>query len=474
MAKRIIVVDTDITANLVIKLAIENPDKEIIYYQMDNPETSAEIYYTLYDFEKLFPNIKRVSLNLEPYLEPKKDVEFIVVGDIGMGNTWDLLKEKGYKIINGSSIEELEIYRSKFKQIYKDKKLDVLPRTWKCKNIQKAIDIVNKEIDDDSGFVFKIDGIIRDDTFHTRLFKNKFFGLEWLESVKDYDVECMIEEYVNGQEFAITGYCSKNGFIDYVVLNIEDKQAISDCEELLVGQSASLDWIVSKYNKQGEKIKFYKEVLEPIEDYLVSKNYIGYFDVNCIYDYENDKIYILEATCGRFGSPSQNIFECLLNIEWTDFFNKLIDGDKFNDDDFVMYNINSGNGLYALSLCINQEDYHSKPKSANKIIYGYEKKDILNRAYLIKDIKLKENQIYYTPFDMWYDKKIKKFRCVEDAGRVIVATMLTSDRHFGNASLRLRKEIYNKIYIPNMFVKKFITFSMSSDELNSKIHNLIN
>ena len=141
---KIIVADTTITANLAIKLAIENPKLDIIYYQIDNPETSSEVYYTFLNFEKLFPNFKRVSLNLEPYLD--KDVKFIVVGDITMGDTWETLKKKGFKVINGSKIEEFEIYRSKFKDFYKKKKIDVVPPSWQCKTINEAIEIVKNEI----------------------------------------------------------------------------------------------------------------------------------------------------------------------------------------------------------------------------------------------------------------------------------------------------------------------------------------
>jgi len=471
MKKRIIVVDTSITANLAIKLAIENPDKEIIYYQIDNPETSSEIYYTILNFDKLFKNLKRVSLNLEPYLD-KKLVDFIVVGDINMGETWESLKKQGFKIINGSKVEEFEIYRSKFKKFYQKKKIDVIPPTWYCKSIKEAIDVVNKEIDDKDGFVFKIDGIIRDDTFHTRIFKNKYFGLEWLNDHKEHDISCIIEKYVNGLEIAITGYCGKNGFIDYVVLNIEDKQAISDCEELLVGQSASLDWIIGKYNSSNDLVKFYKLILEPLEEYLVDNNYIGYFDVNCIYDYENDKLYVLEATCCRFGSPSQNIFECLLNTSWTEFFNSLLSGEKLSDNDFTLYDIKSNKGLYALTICINQEDYHIKPKSANKKIYGYSKKDILYRGNLLNTDN-KYNKIFYTPFNMWYDYENKCFRCVEDAGRVIVATYLTNKEDLREARKDLRNYIYEKIYIPNMFVKKELNFEQKITNLHKKMEKLI-
>ena len=56
----------------------------------------------------------------------------------------------------------------------------------------------------------------------------------------------------------------------------------------MTGEMGTLVWYFDK------DTRFYNEILKPIEPLLRELNYIGYFDLNCIYDPEKDRIYILE------------------------------------------------------------------------------------------------------------------------------------------------------------------------------------
>jgi phosphoribosylamine--glycine ligase len=122
--------------------------------------------------------------------------------------------------------------------------------------------------------------------------------------------ECMLQEFIEGIEFAVSRWVGKEGFIGQANENFERKKLLSgDC-----GPNCGEAGTILKY---VEASKIADEVLEPLEDSLVALGHLGDIDVNCIID-EKGKAWPLEFTA-RLGWPAFNIM-CALHtadpVEW--------------------------------------------------------------------------------------------------------------------------------------------------------------
>lgn len=115
--------------------------------------------------------------------------------------------------------------------------------------------------------------------------------------------ECMLQEFVEGIEFAVSRWVGKEGFVGQFNENFERKKFLSgDCGPNC-GESGTILKYVD-YSALGE------EVLDPLEKDLIKLGHLGDIDVNCIID-KKGKAWPLEFTM-RLGWPAFNIM-CALH-----------------------------------------------------------------------------------------------------------------------------------------------------------------
>lgn len=109
---------------------------------------------------------------------------------------------------------------------------------------------------------------------------------------------CMLQQVIDGHEFAVSRWMGSEGFIGASSENWERKKLLSgDC-----GPNCGEAGTVMKY---CEKSKLFDDVLAPLEDDLVAMGHLGDVDVNCIVD-DSGQAWPLEFTM-RPGWPAHNI-----------------------------------------------------------------------------------------------------------------------------------------------------------------------
>lgn len=122
--------------------------------------------------------------------------------------------------------------------------------------------------------------------------------------------ECMLQEFIEGTEFAVSQWMGEYGFIGRPNENFERKKLLSgDC-----GPNCGESGTILKY---VAKSALAEAVLHPLENDLMAMNHLGDIDVNCIVD-EKGKAWPLEFTA-RLGWPAFNIMQALHKndpVEW--------------------------------------------------------------------------------------------------------------------------------------------------------------
>jgi phosphoribosylamine--glycine ligase len=121
---------------------------------------------------------------------------------------------------------------------------------------------------------------------------------------------CMLQEFIEGVEFAVSRWMGTEGFIGSPNENFERKKFLAGD----VGPNCGEAGTILKYVDQSS---IYEEVLAPLEDSLVKLGHLGDIDVNCIVD-KQGKAWPLEFTM-RLGWPAFNIMMALHKgdpVEW--------------------------------------------------------------------------------------------------------------------------------------------------------------
>lgn len=113
---------------------------------------------------------------------------------------------------------------------------------------------------------------------------------------------CMLQKFIEGIEFAVSGWMGKDGFLPHFCENFERKKFLSGDLGPNCGESGT----VIKYVASS---KLADQVLKPLEADLVKLGHLGDIDVNCIID-DHGKTWPLEWTA-RCGWPSFNIQNAL-------------------------------------------------------------------------------------------------------------------------------------------------------------------
>lgn len=115
--------------------------------------------------------------------------------------------------------------------------------------------------------------------------------------------ECMLQEFIEGAEFAVSRWMGEDGFIGKPNENFERKKLLSGDQGPNCGEAGTVLKYVD-YSPIGDK------VLLPLEKDLVKMGHLGDIDVNCIVD-KKGEIWPLEFTM-RLGWPAFNIM-CALH-----------------------------------------------------------------------------------------------------------------------------------------------------------------
>lgn len=108
----------------------------------------------------------------------------------------------------------------------------------------------------------------------------------------------MLQQFIKGQEFAVSRWMGSDGWVGPYNENFEHKKLLSGNAGPNCGEAGT----VQKYVKES---KLGDEVLGPLEEALLELGHMGDIDVNCIID-ESGKAWPLEFTC-RPGWPAYNI-----------------------------------------------------------------------------------------------------------------------------------------------------------------------
>ena len=108
----------------------------------------------------------------------------------------------------------------------------------------------------------------------------------------------MLQEFIEGEEFAVSRWVGAEGFVGPFNENFEQKKLLSGN----VGPNCGESGTIMKY---VEMSKIGESVLAPLEEALVRVGHLGDVDVNCIVD-KQGKAWPLEFTM-RLGWPAFNI-----------------------------------------------------------------------------------------------------------------------------------------------------------------------
>lgn len=466
MKNQVLIIDTVLGENLQYRLQNEGIH---VYWQQPllyDSDVSEEPYFLgqgLNNFVFGGGKIEKVGQNWTPYLDK---VDFIVFTDVGMNEIQNHLRKDGYKVINGGDTEFLEINRSVlkdfYKKLYSGTGTVVLPRYWKFKNSNEQQEFVNEK---KIGVVFKTDTELQhNEKYSTRVIKDPVQQYHYIRSLNIKNVDIILEEYIDGWEIQIGGFFNGKTFMNPLNYNVEDKTLLPWDYAPLTGEMGTTVWYFEK------DTRFYNEILKPIETLLKEFNYVGYFDLNCIYSPERDRIYILEQT-QRFGYPLSLIQQNLHKVGWFELFNLMLDGkNEFPQlTGFPEITVEGTDNTIQVGVCSNSEGYPYNcvlEKLQHQMIpaldvYLKEKvKRIVNEGKLYPLMntdgmfrKYMNNQIIDL-FGVYFDEEDKIFRTNPMTGRLFVMTGLSKNQKIEEQlTIQLEERLTSGIYVFNELMR---------------------
>ena len=170
--------------------------------------------------------------------------------------SWELDRAKGQEIFQNAGIE---IIPSKSFTKYQE------ARSYVLQTKQRLVSKPNGDVDKALSYVSPKD-------FYT---ESMCFMLDkWHKEGKMKD-EFILQEFVEGTEFAVGGFFGLNGFNEYVLENFEHKKFMNDDKGVNTGEMAT----TIKYTN---KSKLAEQVLFPLTPELFRSGHTGYIDVSVI------------------------------------------------------------------------------------------------------------------------------------------------------------------------------------------------
>lgn len=117
----------------------------------------------------------------------------------------------------------------------------------------------------------------------------------WKKAGKVLKGACMLQDVIEGIEFGVSRWMGADGFFGPYGENVEHKKLMSGDYGQNTGEMGTLMWYT-------QKSKLGREVVDPLEPFLLSIGHRGDLDVNCIVD-PAGKVWPLEFTA-RLGWPA--------------------------------------------------------------------------------------------------------------------------------------------------------------------------
>jgi phosphoribosylamine--glycine ligase len=210
----------------------------------------------------------------------------------------DSLRKMGIKVFGPSEqSSDLEITRAKGMKFLEQNGISV-PKYQQFNSLSEAEAHVMKT---EERFVFKTMGNAADKSlsFVSKSPADMVARLQlWQKMKLDPKGPVILQEFIDGVEFAVSCWMGSEGFIGKPNENFEHKKPYSGNLGPNCGESGT----VCKYVDDS---KLADEVLYPLESSLLALEHLGDIDVNCIVD-KKGRVWPLEFTC-RMGWPYFNI-----------------------------------------------------------------------------------------------------------------------------------------------------------------------
>lgn len=224
--------------------------------------------------------------------------DLVVVGGNGKWmQELDRWRQQGVPIIGGGmEAAKLELDRLAGMAAFKRAGIDIPPFR-QCSTLREAIEYVAKR---GEGCAVKPCGDVADKSTSVvgKTAKEVLWRLErWLKEGKSFPSGVIVQDRVEGVEFAVGGWIGPGGFAPGWEENAEEKRVYAGGLGPNCGEAGTVMRLV-------RQSKLAKAVLAPFEDYLVHTGYCGNIDVNTIISGADP--YPLEWT-SRLGWPAFNI-----------------------------------------------------------------------------------------------------------------------------------------------------------------------
>jgi phosphoribosylamine-glycine ligase len=360
-----------------------------------------------------------------------KDDLIILVDDNGDGHTFDHLRADGYKVVGGSSFaEEIEHERGKGTKLMEKIGLST-PEEYSFDKFDDAIDFLLDQ-EDEVRYVFKPDGSDLAGSSKTYTGKNKqdlIDYLKWIKAdqqVKHYDLtKFMLQEFVNGYEADIEVVFDGEKFMDFVLLDIEEKKTGD-------GNLGEACGCMGNVVIALKKSRYFDEYLSKIAPLLKKVNYVGSISINNIFaqdnfneNYEDGQPQGIEWTsrCGWDAEITKCAIIKAAGLDIADYYIAIAEKKPFA---FPTNIAGCGVRVYTGSATMKKEEVSGR--------------------YFSFDKDIEENLYFYSV------SKSEKGYCIEDNPVLVVNAV---DKNFQNA-IDGAYAILKELNIPDMYYRKEI------------------
>jgi phosphoribosylamine--glycine ligase len=283
---KILIVDTALGIDLARRLAIEG--HKVLYFVnwIRAHPLPEEIDYGRGIFD--FFGVKRID-NFYSHVD---EVDLVVFTDIGWGEDAWYLREEGVPIFGAGPAELLEADRGRAKELVEEAGIKI-PRTWNFRNAEEA----RKELQrfEDGKYVIKVN-VVGDAFTKTYVSVNKEDALNHLDLLEAKMADALgvvVEEFVEGVEYAVGAFFNGSDFVGERCFNFEHKRYFPGDLSCITGEMGT----VIKWERDG---KLFRETLLRMRDVLKELGFVGYVDMDFIVNEKGP--FFLEWTM-RFGYP---------------------------------------------------------------------------------------------------------------------------------------------------------------------------
>lgn len=295
-----------------VKLISKDGDFLSILYRISQEDIPVTAYMQN-PSNKMYDNmIEKVHTETELDITPDSVVVFDMVG---AGEAADILKQKGYRVVGGSSLaDEIELDRYKGTEFMEAAGIRT-PKSYLFDSFEELGSFLDKNPADK--YVFKPHGNLETDLTLPG------YTSEYMKSIIPYlrercgeDVTFEIQEFVEGVEMSTEAWFNGQDFIRPINSTMESKGLMEGNKGPATGCAGNTVWYWD-----AETSEFlYRYLFEGMVDKLREDNYVGPIDVNGIW--APDGIYGLEFTA-RFGYDAIQAMTRLLQITPGEFITSL-------------------------------------------------------------------------------------------------------------------------------------------------------